>query len=192
MAKDGVALPLSSHDDLSLALAGADRAFVQAEAPEEKRIATLLALKAIYDFLRSAGLRSAALNNLSMALQDIERGHSPVLFAPSIQNRPKDEARRFILKATAAAAMQFHMDAGKTKAEASALVARSLKWPGVNSGTIARWRDKFSGHSAEEGSDIYKFVLEEAQAQYSTPSLRASQTMKALKRLAKNLDKPPS
>ena len=198
MAKDGVAGPLSPLDALRLALAEADLALAAAKEPEQERIAVLLALKAVYDFSKSVGLRSRALNSLSMSLQDIDRGHSPTLFAPSIQNRPKDKARRFILKATAAATMQFHMDAGKTKAEASALVARRLNLAGfknpkpVNAGTIARWRDKFSGHSDEEGADTYEFVLREARAAYTTPALRVSQTSQALERLAKNLDKSPT
>jgi hypothetical protein len=102
-------------DDLRLALAEADSALGKASTPEEKRVATLLALKAIYDFLRSAGLRSGALNNVSMALQDIARGQSPTLFRPSIQNRPKESARLFTLKAVSAAAMQLLMDSGSKK-----------------------------------------------------------------------------
>ncbi len=186
MAKNKAA---SALDALRLALANADHALAAANAPEQKRIAVLLALKAVYDFSGLVGLKSRALNSLSMSLQDIERGHAAPLFAPSIQNRPRDAAQQFLLKATAAAAMQLYMNAGKTKGEASALVARGLS---AKPETIARWRDKFSGHSAEEGSDIDNFVLEQAEALNTNPAQRASQTMQGLNRLAKNLDKPPS
>jgi hypothetical protein len=134
-AKDG---PSSSIDDLSLALEGADAVFAQASGPQEKRAVTYLALLAISYFLKSVGLQSKALTKLGLALQDIERGHSPALFKPSIQNRPRDRAEQLLLKAIAAAAMQLHMDAGKKKAEASALVARSLHRPDVKPATIAR------------------------------------------------------
>ena len=54
------AVPSSPLDDLSLALAEADFALTAANTPEEGRIASLLALKAIYDFSKSTGLRSRA------------------------------------------------------------------------------------------------------------------------------------
>jgi hypothetical protein len=92
MAKDGFPL-----DDLRLALAEADLALAAANAPEKKRIAVLLALKAIYDFSKSVSLKSRALNALSMALQDIDRGKAAALFAPRITNRPRDSARLFSL-----------------------------------------------------------------------------------------------
>jgi hypothetical protein len=81
VAEDGSAIP--AVDGLRLALAEADFALTAASTAEEERIAALLALKAIYDFSKSVGLRSRALNNLSMALQDIDRGNFPALFSPS-------------------------------------------------------------------------------------------------------------
>jgi hypothetical protein len=197
MAKDGFPL-----DDLRLALAEADLALTAANTPEEGRIASLLALKAFYDFLKSTGLRSRALNNLSMALQDIDRGNSPIFFAPSVQNRPRDKARLFILKAVAAAAMQLLMDSGRTKADAAAIVAKKLNLAGfslpglkarpASAKTIALWRDKFSGHSDEEGADAYKFTLQQARVTHTNPSQQAELVMGSLKRFSVNLDKSPS
>jgi hypothetical protein len=202
MAKDRSAVPSSPLNDLRLALAEADFALTEANTPEEGRIATLLALKAIYDFSQSTGLRSKALNNLSMALQDIDRGNSATLFAPSIQNRPRDKARLFILKAVAAAAMQLLMDSGKTKAAAAAIVATKLdlagfRLPGLKGRsashkTIALWRDKFGGHSDEEGADSYNFSLQQARATFTRPDRQADFVMRGLKRLVENLDKSPS
>jgi hypothetical protein len=185
MAKDGFPL-----DDLRLALAEADLALAAANAPEKKRIAVLLALKAIYDFSKSVGLKSGALNALSMALQDIDRGKAPAIFAPRITNRPRDSARLFSLKATSAAAMQLQMDSGKAKREAAAVVARKLTAAGFSTtaGTVARWRDKFSGHSGEEGADIYGFVLQETRAYCSGPTQQAARVMHGLERLVGNLD----
>jgi hypothetical protein len=188
MAKDGFPL-----DDLRLALEEADFALAAVTGPEEGRIAVLLALKAIYDFLKAAGLKSRALNNLSMALQDIDRGHSPALFSPSIENRPKDKARLFILKSAAAAAMQLLMDSGKSKGDAAGIVATRLELAGfrlpglkgrpASAKTIALWRDKFSGHSDEEGADTYKFSLQQARATHIVPAQQAEIVMRGLKRL---------
>jgi hypothetical protein len=197
MAKDG-SLLLSLLEDLRLALAEADLALQATDAPEEERIAGLLALKAIYDFLKSAGLRSRALNNLSMSLRDIDRGHSPTLFAPFVQNRPKDKAKLFILKASAAAAMQLHIDSGKNKAEAAGLVATKLdsagfRLPGrdpkpASASRVAAWRDRVSGHSDAEGADIYEYVLQEARAEYTTPAQQAECVTRGLKGLVRNLE----
>jgi hypothetical protein len=200
VAEDGSAIP--AVDGLRLALAEADFALTAASTAEEERIAALLALKAIYDFSKSVGLRSRALNNLSMALQDIDRGNFPALFSPSIENRPKDKAKLFILKAAAAAAMQLLMDSGKTKADAAATVAMKLNLAGfslpglkarpASAQTIALWRDKFSGHSDEEGADVYKFTLQEARATHTNPPQQAELVIAGLNRLVKNLDKSPS
>jgi hypothetical protein len=194
MAKDGSAVPSSPLDDLRLALAQADDRLAAADAPEQKRIVVLLALKAIYEFLKSGGLRSRALNNLSMALQDVERGYAALLFAPRTKNRPRDSTKLFILKASSAAAMQLLIDSGKSKSESKAVVARKLTAAGfpTDAGTVARWRDKFSGHSSEEGADTYRFVLQEARASYTTPAHQAEAIMRGLKRLVGNLDKSPS
>jgi hypothetical protein len=192
---DAPSLPL---DDLRLALAEADRALAEGNTTADKRIATELALAALDDFLKSVGLRSSALHNLSMAWQDIERGHSPTLFARSTQNRPKDEGKLVALKATAAAAMQLLMDAGKRKTEAADIVATKLDLAGFQlSGlkprpasprTIAQWRDKFSGHSNEEGADAYKCVLEEADPTNADRAQRAELVMRSFKRFVENLD----
>jgi len=202
MAKDESAVPSSPLDDLRLALAQADFALTEANTPEEGRIASLLALKAIYDFSKSTGLRSRALNNLSMALQDIDRGNFSILFAPSVQNRPRDKAKLFILKAVAAAAMQLLMDSGRMKADAAAIVAMKLNLAGfslpglkarpASAKTIALWRDKFSGHSVEEGADAYKFTLQQARATHTNPPQQVELVMGGLKRLSENLDKSPS
>jgi len=186
MAKDGSAAPSSPLYDLRLALAQADDRLATADAPEQKRIVVLLALKAIYDFLKSAGLRSRALDNLSMALQDVERSNAAVLFAPRTMNRPRDRS--------SAAAMQLLIDSGKSKSESKAVVARKLTAAGfpTDAGTVARWRDKFSGHSSEEGADSYRFVLQEARARYTTPAHQSEAVVHGLKRLVKNLDKSPS
>jgi len=200
VAKDGSAIP--PVDSLRLSLAEADFALDAASTAEEKRIAALLALKAIYDFSKSVGLRSRALNNLSMALQDIDRGNFPALFSPSIENRPRDTAKLFILKSAAAAAMQLLMDSGKSKIDAAGIVATRLeltgfRLPGLRSRpasakTIALWRDKFSGHSDEEGADTYEFSLQQARATHTVPAQQAEVVMCGLKRLVENLDKSPS
>jgi hypothetical protein len=200
MAKGDRSIPASLLNDLCISLGHADDALVEAETSEENRIAALLALKAVYDFLRSVGLKSSALRNLSMALQDIHRGQSPSLFKPSIQHRPNESAQLFILKAVAAAAVQLLMDSGKTKEEAAAIVATRLDLAGFRlSGsklasprTIAGWRERFSGYSAEEGADAYKFALQEARARFPTPAKQAEQVMRGFKNLVRNLDKPPS
>jgi hypothetical protein len=201
MAKGDRSIPASLLDDLCSSLGYADDALVEAETSEENRIATLLALKAVYDFSKSVGLKSSALRNLSMALQDIDRGQSPALFEPSIQHRPKEPAKLFILKAAAAAAMQLLMDSGKTKKEAAAIVATKLELAGfrqgssaklASAGTIARWRDRYIGCSDEEGADAYKFALQEARARFPTPAKQAEQVMRGFKNLVRNLDKPPS
>jgi choline dehydrogenase-like flavoprotein len=202
MAINDKSVPPSLLDDLQLALGAADYALSKAKTPEENREATLLALKAVYDFHKSAGLKSSALRNLSMALQDIERGRAPALFQPSRQHRPKEAAKQFILKSGAAAALQLLIDSGRGKKEASAIVARRLALAGFslagvksqppNARTIARWRDRFSGHSDEEGADTYKIVLEEARGRFATPAEQAEQVMQGFKRLVRNLEKPPS
>ena len=182
------AVPSSPLDDLKFsALAEADFALTAANTPEEGRIASLLALKAIYDFSKSTGLRSRALNNLSMALQDIDRGNSPILFAPTVQNRPRDKARLFILKAVAAAAMQLLMTLRKSQSRRGAIVAMKLSLAGfslpglkarpASAKTIALWRDKFSGHSDEEGADAYKFTLQQARATHTNPSQQVELVM---------------
>ena len=202
MAKDHSAVPSSPLDNLRLALAEADFALAAVHAPEEARTAALLALKAIYDFLKVSGLKSRALNNLSMALQDVERGHCPKLFAPLITHRPPDKAKLFILKATSAAAMQTYMDSGKTKSEAAALVATGLDTAGyrqsgrdpkpASARTVARWRDRFTGHSDAEGADNYEFVLQQVRAIYAAPVEQAAHLMQGLKGLVRNLDNLPS
>lgn len=177
-------------------------ALTEADALDEERPAALLALKAVHDFLKPAGLKSRTLNNLSMALQDVERGHCPKLFAPLITHRPPDKAKLFILKATSAAAMQTYMDSGKTKSEAAALVATGLDTAGyLQSGrdpkpasarTVARWRDRFTGHSDAEGADTYEFVLQQVRAIYTAPVAQAAHLMQGLKGLVRNLDILPS
>jgi hypothetical protein len=196
MAK--LAVPSSQLNEMRLALAEVDMLATAAETPDKKRIAALRALKAIYDFLKSIGLSSRVLNNLSMSLQDIDRGHSPTLFTPCIHNRPRDEAKYFILKAVSAAAMQLLMDSGKKKSEAAAIVATRLdsagfQMPGrdpkpVSARGVARWRDIVAGHSNAEGADIYEFTLEQARADCTAPAQQAERVMRGLPRLVKNLD----
>ena len=107
----------------------ADHALSKAKTPEENRMATLLALAPIYDFLKSVGVQSRALRGLSMDLQNIERGQSPELFQPS---RPsaKRSGERVHLEGAAAAAVQLLMNSGKTKKEAAAIVATRLDLAG--------------------------------------------------------------
>ena len=196
MAKDDKSFPASLLNELCIALGDADDAAAAAETSEEDRIAALLALKAVYDFHTSVGLKSGALRNLSMALQDIDRGQAPVIFKPSRQHRPKEPAKDFILKAAAAAAMQLLMDSGTPKKEAGGMVARKLNLAGfrlpgsklASKGTIARWRERFSGDSDEEGADAYSIALEEARARFPKPDQQAEQVMRGFKRLVRNLD----
>ncbi len=200
MPKDGRDIPSALLDDLQVSLSSADHALDKAKNPEGHRIATLLALAPIYDFLKSVGVQSRALRHLSMALQDVDRGQAPAIFQPSIQHRPKEAAKQFILKAAAAAAAQLLMDSGKTKKEAGAIVAMKLDVAGfrlsgaklVRAGTINRWRDKFSGSSDEEGADAYNIALKEARARFPKPDQQAEQVMQGFKNLVRNLDKPPS
>ena len=202
MAKKNKSFPPLPLDDLQLALGAADYALSEAKTPEANREATLLALKAVYDFHKSAGLKSSTLRNLSMALQDIERGQAPALFQPSRQHRPKEAAKQFILKGAAAAAMQLLIDSAKSKTEAATIVAAKLDLAGfrlsgakprpVTAGTIARWRDRFSGHSDEEGADAYTTVLDEARARFPMPDQQAAQVMRGFKNYVRNLEKPHS
>ena len=202
MAKDRITIPSVIWAELIESLSDADQALATAETPEQKRIAALLALRAVYHFLKSVDLKSSALRNLSMALQDIDRGQAPALFQPVRQHRPNEPAKLFILKAVAAAAVQLLLDSGKSKEDAGAMVAKKLDVAGfrlsgtnpkpVNAATVNRWRDRFSGHSDEEGADAYHTALEEARSRFSTPEEQAEQAMYGLKRLVQNLEKPPS
>ncbi len=200
MAKDDKSFPAPLLNDLRIALGHADDALAEAKTSKENRNAALLALKAVYDFHKSVGLESRALRNLSMALQDIDRGQSPPLFEPSIDHRPKEAAKAFILKAAAAAAMQLLMDSGKTKKAAAAIVATKLDLAGfrltgsklARPRTVAEWRYRFSGYSDEEGADAYSIALKEARAMFPGPEQQAEGVMQGLKRLVQNLEKPPS
>jgi len=202
MAKNDKSVPPSLLNDLKIALGAADHALSEAKTPEENRSATLLALGPIYHFFKAVGVQSRTLRRLSMALQDVDRGQSPALFQPSIDHRPKEAAKLFILKAAAAAAAQLLLDSGKPKKDAGAIVATKLdlagfRLPGAKpkpatARTINRWRDRFSGHSDEEGADTYNFTLEEARAGSPKPDQQAEQVMRGFKRLVQNLDKTPS
>ncbi len=126
MPKHDRDITISLLDDLQVSLSFADHALSKAKNSEEHRIATLLALAPVYDFLKSVGVQSRALRHLSMALQDVDRGQAPAIFQPSIQHRPKEAAKQLTLKAAAAAAVQLLMDSGETKKEAGATVAMKL------------------------------------------------------------------
>jgi hypothetical protein len=132
------------------------------------------------------------LNNLGAALDDIKRGNSSTLFKPSVQNRPLDPTRLLSLKAASAAAMQLLMDSGKSKKDAAIAVARKLHSAGfrlsnskaANPGTIARWRDRFNGHSDDdEGADVYRFALETARDAHKDPAHQAQIILRRLKRM---------
>ncbi len=200
MPKHDRDITISLLDDLQVSLSFADHALSKAKNSEEHRIATLLALAPVYDFLKSVGVQSRALRHLSMALQDVDRGQAPAIFQPSIQHRPKEAAKQLTLKAAAAAAVQLLMDSGETKKEAGATVAMKLDVAGfrlsgaklVNAATINRWRDKFSGSSDEEGADAYNIVLKETRARFPKPDQQAEQVMRSFKNFVGNLDKPPS
>lgn len=192
MAKANLADRLAEIDALRRALAEAD-AFLTQQG--EGRATALLALKAIYDFLKSVGLKSKALNQLSMALQDVDRGHAPLMFAPSISHRPHDSAKLLIIKAVSAAAMQLHMDAGSTRARASELVSQTLNHAGfrlpgrdskpASAATVRGWRDKFSNSSDGEGADAYQIALQEANSKAATTAQRARLVTGSLEHLVK-------
>ncbi len=55
MAKKDKSFPASLLNDLQIDLGHADDELVAAKTSEENRIAALLALKAVYDFLKSVG-----------------------------------------------------------------------------------------------------------------------------------------
>lgn len=76
MAKDDKSIPAALLKDLCIALGHAEDAEAAAETSEENRIATLLALKGVYDFLKSVGLTSSAL--WASTVQDVEEFRSAI------------------------------------------------------------------------------------------------------------------
>jgi hypothetical protein len=137
---------------------------VRARRPDRRRRAAMYAVHAVVAFLVRINKKrapTAALNDVSSALFDLERGAKPSLFEAELPgSRPPDSIDRVQMKGIAAAAMSAMMKAGLSREDAAQRVANELRRAGVDlggrrhldGGTVASWRDQ--ARAAKDGNEI--------------------------------------
>jgi hypothetical protein len=151
---------------------------VRARRPDIRRRAAMYAVDAVIALLlriKKKGAPTAALDDLSSALLDLERGAKPSLFEVERPgSRPPDSIDRVKMKGIAAAAMSAMIDAGLSRDEAAQRVARELRRAGVDlggrrhldGGTVASWRDQAkAAKNGNELATVYRLCMEGGRLQ---------------------------